>query len=53
MSFFVDTNVANAADSLHYSSAMVVAYNTSVDGNDFLYEGYVDYAVNFYNLTKD
>lgn len=42
MSFFVDTNVANAADSLHYSSAMAVAYNTSVDGNEFLYEGYVD-----------
>lgn len=42
MSFFVDTNVANAADSLHYSSAMTVAYNTSVDGNEFLYEGYVD-----------
>lgn len=42
MSFFVDTNVANAADSLHYSSAMAVAYNTSVDGNEFLYEGYAD-----------
>ena len=42
MSFFVDTNVANAADSLHYSSTMAVAYNTSVDGNEFLYEGYVD-----------
>jgi len=42
MSFFVDTNVANAADSLHYSPAMAVAYNTSVDGNEFLYEGYVD-----------
>lgn len=42
MSFFVDTNVANAADSLHYSSAMAVAYNTLVDGNEFLYEGYVD-----------
>lgn len=42
ISFFVDTNVANAADSLHYSSAMAVAYNTSVDGNEFLYEGYVD-----------
>ena len=42
MSFFVDTNVANAADSLHYSSTMAVAYNTSVDGNEFLYERYVD-----------
>lgn len=42
MSFFVDTNVANAADSLPYSSATAVAYNTSVDGNEFLYEGYVD-----------
>ena len=57
MSFFVDTNVANAADSLHYSSAMAVAYNTSVDGNEFLYEGYcmIDFdnkdRINFYGNT--